>query len=524
FYDHTTKHALGFQNPFYLKKAQQLELKLYDGNVIKNICAIVNPDSKETLMLAEESHSKMILKQHDIMVLEKKVNTTHVDYAVLKQLSQDFEKQFVPQTKLSAEQAFWHQNLMNSSDPSSSKRPIKVEVPKELPKVSMKAQQLELKLYDGNVIKNICAIVNPDSKETLMLAEESHSKMILKQHDIMVLEKKEQGLIIASLQDELRKLKRKALVDNAVTTHTISLEMLKVDVEPIAPKLLNNRTVHSDYLRHTLEQAVIIKEVVERGKLQNPLNNSLDHALRHSLFTVGQFFDLNLEVAFHQHTYFIRNLEGDDLLTGSQGNNLYTLSLADMMAVLSTSTHLITILSNSDIEDAFSSTNTPDYTPASLDYFLASLGNTSSDPSEDLSKYLLASLAISPFYDDPYMKVMQAYNATMLSLSPMFDPHDFFLREEILPSYKQACSRSSSSTSTLPQVFEIGEISHKTSLEHHEEQIETIFNHLNELPLERIEQVEEKIKGLGNGRIIIQRDFDNPETELQKAHTQIAEL
>ncbi|GKC93972.1 hypothetical protein Tco_1159414 [Tanacetum coccineum] len=41
FYDHTTKQALGFQNPFYLKKAQQLEPKLYDGNVIKNLSAIV---------------------------------------------------------------------------------------------------------------------------------------------------------------------------------------------------------------------------------------------------------------------------------------------------------------------------------------------------------------------------------------------------------------------------------------------------------------------------------------------------
>nr|GEU77476.1 hypothetical protein [Tanacetum cinerariifolium] len=39
-------------------------------------------------------------------------------------------------------------------------------------------------------------------------------------------------------------------------------------------------------------------------------------------------------------------------------------------------------------------------------------GNTFSDPSKDLSNYLLASLAISPFHDDPYMKVMQAYNAT----------------------------------------------------------------------------------------------------------------
>ncbi|GJR36728.1 hypothetical protein Tco_1212412 [Tanacetum coccineum] len=55
FYDHTTKQALGFRNPFYLKKAQQLEPKLYDGNVIKNTSAIVISDSEETLMLAEES-------------------------------------------------------------------------------------------------------------------------------------------------------------------------------------------------------------------------------------------------------------------------------------------------------------------------------------------------------------------------------------------------------------------------------------------------------------------------------------
>ncbi|GJW79017.1 hypothetical protein Tco_0140699 [Tanacetum coccineum] len=51
----------------------------------------------------------------------------------------------------------------------------------------------------------------------------------------------------------------------------------------------------------------------------------------HNLFSVGQFCDLNLEVAFRPHTYFIRNLEGDDLLTGSRGNNLYTLSIRDMM-------------------------------------------------------------------------------------------------------------------------------------------------------------------------------------------------
>nr|GEW14715.1 integrase, catalytic region, zinc finger, CCHC-type, peptidase aspartic, catalytic [Tanacetum cinerariifolium] len=54
--------------------------------------------------------------------------------------------------------------------------------------------------------------------------------------------------------------------------------------------------------------------------------------LDHNLFSVGQLCDSNLEVAFRQHTCYVRNLEGVDLLTGFPGNNLYTLFLGDMMA------------------------------------------------------------------------------------------------------------------------------------------------------------------------------------------------
>ncbi|GJZ75115.1 retrovirus-related pol polyprotein from transposon TNT 1-94 [Tanacetum coccineum] len=58
--------------------------------------------------------------------------------------------------------------------------------------------------------------------------------------------------------------------------------MLKIDVEPIAPRMLNDRTTHSDYLRHTQEQATILREVVEQGISQNPLNNSLDSACKYT--------------------------------------------------------------------------------------------------------------------------------------------------------------------------------------------------------------------------------------------------
>ncbi|GKC85740.1 hypothetical protein Tco_1141457, partial [Tanacetum coccineum] len=70
--------------------------------------------------------------------------------------------------------------------------------------------------------------------------------------------------------------------------------------------------------------------------------------------------------------------------------------------------------------------------------------------------------------------------------------------------------------------FEIGESPHKMHLELHDEQIETILNHLDDLPLERFKNMEDKIKGLGNGRVIIQQDFDQLETELQEARMQIS--
>ncbi|GJY19216.1 hypothetical protein Tco_0390707 [Tanacetum coccineum] len=98
-------------------KAQQLEPKLYDGNVIKNTSAIVIPDSEETLMLAEESCLKIILKQQDHIMLEKKVNTTP--------------------------------NSVNSPDPTLSSRPTKVEVVSDSSAQSaVKHHRLESKTFE----------------------------------------------------------------------------------------------------------------------------------------------------------------------------------------------------------------------------------------------------------------------------------------------------------------------------------------------------------------------------------------
>ncbi|GJR97312.1 hypothetical protein Tco_0269486 [Tanacetum coccineum] len=51
--------------------------------------------------------------------------------------------------------------------------------------------------------------------------------------------------------------------------------------------------------------------------------------LNHNLFSVGQFCDADLEVAFRKSTCYIRDLKGNDLLTGSRGTYLYSISLQD---------------------------------------------------------------------------------------------------------------------------------------------------------------------------------------------------
>ncbi|GJU68911.1 integrase, catalytic region, zinc finger, CCHC-type containing protein [Tanacetum coccineum] len=53
--------------------------------------------------------------------------------------------------------------------------------------------------------------------------------------------------------------------------------------------------------------------------------------LGHNLFSVGQFCDSDLEVAFRKHSCYVRDTDGVELIKGSRGSNLYTISVEDMM-------------------------------------------------------------------------------------------------------------------------------------------------------------------------------------------------
>nr|GEZ02511.1 hypothetical protein [Tanacetum cinerariifolium] len=130
--------------------------------------AIVVPDTEETLMLAEESRSNMIKNQNDPQMIDKKVITKPINYAILNQLSTYFETRFVPQTESSTEQAFGSQYSVQPDEPNLSGTTI-VEVPKELPKVSMRdtwsSQESALTFAELFEIHNLKA----QAKDTVIL-------------------------------------------------------------------------------------------------------------------------------------------------------------------------------------------------------------------------------------------------------------------------------------------------------------------------------------------------------------------
>nr|GEU68595.1 retrovirus-related Pol polyprotein from transposon TNT 1-94 [Tanacetum cinerariifolium] len=243
------KEAKNIDKEFALeKKVKELDNivrpMLYDGSVIvKETNVISITDYEETFMLEEDSRSKMLLKQSDPMVLENKFNIKPINYAELNQLSEDFGKYFVPRHELSDEQAFRLQTSHPNTDQFASS-PVKIKAPRELPKVSLvNTSHKKLKSYLGQFDNVVKKRITPD----------------------------------ALTEGEWGKFKGKDIVDNTaqvLNATTISLGMYKLDPVTLAPKDKNNRETHIYYLKHTMEQAAILREIVEQAKSLNPLDSA----------------------------------------------------------------------------------------------------------------------------------------------------------------------------------------------------------------------------------------------------------
>ncbi|GJZ21763.1 hypothetical protein Tco_0558802 [Tanacetum coccineum] len=89
----------------------------------------------------------------------------------------------------------------------------------------------------------------------------------------------EKVFVTTALQNELRRLKGKHVLDNATiitNATTIAQGMFKLDIEHISHRLENNRDANEDYLKKTIENTDTIRGLIERARKQNPSEPLLD--------------------------------------------------------------------------------------------------------------------------------------------------------------------------------------------------------------------------------------------------------
>ncbi|GJS64549.1 hypothetical protein Tco_0679113 [Tanacetum coccineum] len=192
--------------------------------------------------------------------------------------------------------------------------PVKIEAPKELPKISLvnkslKKLKFHLVKFD-NVVKirttpNAHTKVDKQcleiAKKELLLEIDRLLKQIMSQ-EVLFTVMNSMSLIgetvnmdgnrkeSCNLEDELLKsqnafndllkrhsqLEKHYIVVQIPSANTIVPRMFKLDLEPLSPMLLQNREAHIYYLKYTQEQADILRGIVEQAKVAQPLDTELD--------------------------------------------------------------------------------------------------------------------------------------------------------------------------------------------------------------------------------------------------------
>ncbi|GKD43320.1 hypothetical protein Tco_1267965 [Tanacetum coccineum] len=344
-----------------LIRDRNAKLVAFHGVIAKEHAMISVIDDEETLILEEESRSKMLDKQNDPISIEEKIKISPIDYSKLNMIKEDFGKRFVTQKELSKEQAFWLKLSSLSETPVKSHTPVRIEAPSELSKscandcskcleleteLLKKKDFIEKEAYDKlsqekdtvirklkdrikslngkdsleNVKKDIDEIetINIELEHSVakllsenenLSKEQEHLKSIYKDQfdsirktrvqskehcDSLIAQINAKSLEIsnlnaqiqekvfanAALKNELRKLKGKNVVNITVSkpNATIVLGMFKLDIEPISPRLKNNRDAHEIYIEKTIEYTDTLRGFVERARTQYPSEPLLESA------------------------------------------------------------------------------------------------------------------------------------------------------------------------------------------------------------------------------------------------------
>ncbi|GKA18921.1 integrase, catalytic region, zinc finger, CCHC-type containing protein [Tanacetum coccineum] len=262
-------------------KAQRIKPTLYDGSVISSQHAIILViDDEETLILEE---------------IEATVQQCSVDKQCFEILKKEL---FLKNDRLL--QQFMSQDVLLSVMNSTT----------------LNGESVNLEMQ-RNEYCDKCFDLDVQAKDTTICKLKEHIKS-MRENDKE--EKVKQDMDeIKTMNIELEH--KSKIANNSEPNHSLGSNATDV---PSSSSLVNDRFINDQ-----------IAKIIAYGDYQlgNVIISMVYYVedLVHNLFSVRQFCDADLKVAFRKNTCFIRNLEGVDLLLGSRDTNLYTISLDDML-------------------------------------------------------------------------------------------------------------------------------------------------------------------------------------------------
>ncbi|GJR86154.1 retrovirus-related pol polyprotein from transposon TNT 1-94 [Tanacetum coccineum] len=353
------KTALGRSNPKYLKTAQLSRPALYRGDIVVNPLHTPHRvhDNEDTLVHAEVSRTKMLEKMKDP---ECPIISSPINYAKLNNLYDTF----VPQKELTREQAYWlpaNEVASNQSKPAQQfvhTRPAKSiedNLFKEVSEYMKIFDELD-KEYDQCVIDKKCLEI--ENKNLLIqnecLLAESISKdicSVVLTPDNLKEQLQGKDNIIGKLKAQINNMKD---VSTGPSLSTLEIENTKSKEELTAVRIKNdslqdeNVSIKEMVFKNVIQSSFgICDQLLKHNDTVDPSKSSINYVekfigtvrfgndqfaaivgygdykigdtiitrvyyvegLSHNLFSVGQFCDRDLEVAFRKNTCFIHCLE-----------------------------------------------------------------------------------------------------------------------------------------------------------------------------------------------------------------------
>nr|GEW06797.1 integrase, catalytic region, zinc finger, CCHC-type, peptidase aspartic, catalytic [Tanacetum cinerariifolium] len=260
YYNELSKVVIRYKNPLCLTREKQVQPTLYNGHEIINynhVPAIVH-NTEDTLEIAEITKRKM----NDKMIDPECMTHKRITPTGLTEEERGFEQTKACYLK---EVILFFQTLKENFEG------IQKALTKEIKEMKDVFEELEAELKYQNLKDGLGNNPPTPDKDT----PDFDSVFVI-------------GKMQASLQGKdnvIRQLKKQ--ISHFVSKEHVKPKVLEpgkyaIDVEPIVPRLRNNRVTHLDYLRHLKESVETIRDIVEEAKVVRPLDSSVDSACRYT--------------------------------------------------------------------------------------------------------------------------------------------------------------------------------------------------------------------------------------------------